>query len=349
MNDNKPDRQFFDEVFKNIGKYDTSKFPKIDWEKVKEQIKQFDRNKFKIGDLSLSHYQFPSNISTSLDDYYKQIVQFYCEVCKLIICVEGSIYKEGYADRNSLSEMKNIIAASFTADYAGKFKSIVGEDVFKCRLIQHSISEINRGKHLSLYEEEIKDISPNELYDYNSSFIRAIETFAKIFAIPKNIYNYISEKFEDLIVGNIPFFDDLKLVCDSPKLLGILTIIDRLKEINKQIIETGCFKNEVEKQLAEMKKEGNTIEPKTNVVNTKLKWLGTPAQFGFIIQELIGKGYLEKPTGSFAKDANVYLQLFDIQTKPATLAKEISTGENQNSLSSTNRAKIKIAHKDQLK
>ncbi len=79
----------------------------------------------------------------------------------------------------------------------------------------------------------------------------------------------------------------------------------------------------------------------------KLKWLGTPAQFGFIIQELIGKGYIEKPSNSLRKDTELLLQHFDIVAKKATIEKEIS--ERQNSLSPSNRARFKIPFKDSLK
>jgi hypothetical protein len=81
----------------------------------------------------------------------------------------------------------------------------------------------------------------------------------------------------------------------------------------------------------------------------KLKWIGTPAQFGFFIQELIGKGYLAKPTKSYAKDAEVYLSCFEISAKQSTIEKEISPADAQNSLSPTNRSKFKIPPKDSLK
>lgn len=80
----------------------------------------------------------------------------------------------------------------------------------------------------------------------------------------------------------------------------------------------------------------------------KLKWLGTPAQFGFIIQELIGKGYLERPTASYKKDAEIYRSMFEIIGEKSTLEKEISTGDSQNSLSPKNRAQIKIPNIDKL-
>ncbi len=98
-------------------------------------------------------------------------------------------------------------------------------------------------------------------------------------------------------------------------------------------------------ELAKLKDDFQIVEIPNQ---KKLKWLGNSAQFGFFIQELIGKGYLDKPTRSYSKDANLYLSIFEIDTKVATLAKEISSGENQNSLSVKNRNQIRIPHKDKI-
>jgi hypothetical protein len=78
----------------------------------------------------------------------------------------------------------------------------------------------------------------------------------------------------------------------------------------------------------------------------KLKWKGTPSQFGFIIDLLIKGEYLERPTNSFAKDADYYSEIFEIDTTPGTLAKEVS--ENTNSLNTENRKKFKIPPKKDL-
>lgn len=98
-------------------------------------------------------------------------------------------------------------------------------------------------------------------------------------------------------------------------------------------------------------KQATPVEPReeaepTNNQLKKLKWTGTPSQFGFIIDLLIQGGYIKKPTTSFAKDANIYLSLFDIDTTVATLTKEVS--ENTNNLEATNRIKFKIPLKSDL-
>ena len=79
----------------------------------------------------------------------------------------------------------------------------------------------------------------------------------------------------------------------------------------------------------------------------KLEWLGTPAQFGFIIQELIGKGYIARPTSSFARDAIILLSHFNIETTPGTLAKEINSVSS--SLSTDNARLLSIPHINKLR
>ena len=82
------------------------------------------------------------------------------------------------------------------------------------------------------------------------------------------------------------------------------------------------------------------IDNENQQTSVKLKWLGTVSQFGFIINELIGKGYIEKPTSSFPKDAKVYLSHFDINTTVGSLIKEIN--ENSNSIAGSNAGKLSL-------
>ena len=106
-------------------------------------------------------------------------------------------------------------------------------------------------------------------------------------------------------------------------------------------------KEERIKQQHEMIVDDILSWPDNNeTINFKLKWTGTPSQFGFIIDLLVQGGYLEKPTSSFAKDAELYLKIFDIPTTIKTLTKELS--EKTNALSLQNRKKIIIPHKTKL-
>ena len=95
--------------------------------------------------------------------------------------------------------------------------------------------------------------------------------------------------------------------------------------------------------------ERNTIElsiPAPIEIYSKLKWVGTPSQFGFIIDSLIACGFLKRPTSSYKKDAEYYFALFDIDSTIETLAKELS--ETTNSLNTSNRKKFIIPSKNEL-
>jgi hypothetical protein len=78
----------------------------------------------------------------------------------------------------------------------------------------------------------------------------------------------------------------------------------------------------------------------------KLRWSGTPSQFGYLLLELAKKGFIDLPTtggeASYAKYAKVSSELFDFQT-PTTLEnlkKEFNP--NKNTLSETVRSKFSI-------
>src|SRR5690606_26842 len=104
-----------------------------------------------------------------------------------------------------------------------------------------TVSEINNKNYLAKYLDEIISYEPNQLYEYNQSLVHCIKTIAKLFIFPQNSFEYISSKFEDLIVWHIPFFDDLKLIQECPQILETEKIINKLEEINKTIISTGTF------------------------------------------------------------------------------------------------------------
>lgn len=318
----------------------------IDWDATNAKVKEFDRLHFTIGGIDVSKYYNPTNTVTVLDEYYGKLSLFFAEISKLFVTLENAIYREGNVGRNSLAEIQSILHQSVNSNN-DHFKTTLGveTDVFQCRFIQKTVSEINNKNYLAKYLDEIISYEPNQLYDYNQGLLHSIKTIADIFTIPQKLFEYISPKFEHLIVGHIPFFDDLKLIQECPQILGTEKIINKLEEINKTIISTGTFA----KVPTQPKETMQGLPVNLAQMPKRLKWLGTSAQFGFIFQELIGKGYLEKPTSSYSKDADIYLSMFDIEGTKGTLTKEISTGENQNSLSATNRAKIKIPLKDQLK
>lgn len=118
-------------------------------------------------------------------------------------------------------------------------------------------------------------------------------------------------------------------------------LLSKKEQINGFIQKFGT-----DKIIVELGRKVNLDNIET-VLPKKLKWLGTPSQFGFIMDLLIQGGYLEKPSTHFSKDAAIYLEHFTIGGTSKTIAKELS--EPANSLSTNNRNKIKIPHKDTLK
>ena len=82
----------------------------------------------------------------------------------------------------------------------------------------------------------------------------------------------------------------------------------------------------------------------TNQKPKKLKWLGKPSQFGFIMNLLAESGFIEIPKTngepSYTKFAEFCMFNFDLDTTPKNLAKEINPGKN--TLGETNRKKFKI-------
>lgn len=89
----------------------------------------------------------------------------------------------------------------------------------------------------------------------------------------------------------------------------------------------------------------------TPKIENKLKWLGTPAQFGYIINELVEKGFIECPTThaspSISKLSRVCLEVFDLSSTPQNIEKELNP--EKNTLSEIKRKHFKIPNISELK
>lgn len=76
----------------------------------------------------------------------------------------------------------------------------------------------------------------------------------------------------------------------------------------------------------------------------KIKWTGTPSQFGYLFTELIRQGFIEPPLYNGEMNIKGFARLcwecFDINTTPQNLEKECNP--NKNDLSETKRAKFTI-------
>lgn len=113
----------------------------------------------------------------------------------------------------------------------------------------------------------------------------------------------------------------------------------------------------VEKQMKEMNRQ--PLKEESELVSTKerIHWNGSPALFGYIILELVDKGYIEPPKyggeWSYAKLAKLCFQYFEIKNKKGelttigNLTKEMQDLE-KNTLSPFKREKIKIPDLSEL-
>lgn len=94
------------------------------------------------------------------------------------------------------------------------------------------------------------------------------------------------------------------------------------------------------------------IETKNNEIKNgkplpaggKIKWSGTPSQFGYLFLELVKNGFIEPPLyngeTNYKGLARLCYQNFDINTTPGNIEKEMNP--NKNTLSDTKRAKFTI-------
>lgn len=219
---------------------DISNMPRFNWDHLNSSVKDFDRQHFTVGGIDLNEYHNPTNTVTILDEYFQQLAYFFCQITLLLQTFEGVVYNKSKTTRNSLAKIQQVLQQLVTGR---NFKTLLESktDIFKCRFIQKTVSEINSKNYLANYLEEITDKEPNELYEYNQNILSLIKNISDTFSIPQTLFEYISDKFEKLIVGHIPFFDDLSLIKECPQILGTEKIINKLEEINKIIIETGNF------------------------------------------------------------------------------------------------------------
>jgi hypothetical protein len=93
--------------------------------------------------------------------------------------------------------------------------------------------------------------------------------------------------------------------------------------------------------------EDNSTENEEFVINKKIKWNGGPSDFGFLINELIANGWIDKPYNNHSKNANFFYDLFDIDTTIGTLASELN--ENRNSLSPDSKNMFRISLIDKMR
>jgi len=117
-------------------------------------------------------------------------------------------------------------------------------------------------------------------------------------------------------------------------------------------------KSWVSGKLNELNNTGNPLQ-----AGEKIKWKGTPSQFGYLFSELVKHGFIEPPLyngeTNYTGLAKLCYEYFDIEsepgkkTTPGNLTKELKpdndkTGERKNTLSDTKRAKFNIPYLSDL-
>jgi hypothetical protein len=84
-----------------------------------------------------------------------------------------------------------------------------------------------------------------------------------------------------------------------------------------RIVESVLFTNE---PMSAIENILELYKPKPE----KLQWKGSPAEFGFLFMQLFENGWVTKPTKSYAKDGEILLNYFELETTVATLEKELN-------------------------
>jgi hypothetical protein len=186
-------------------------------------------------------------------------------------------------------------------------------------------------------------------YEYSSHLKKLIDERDKRFV--NNIPGSDQRDF-NIKIYNRCVIEKIEQYCNNIEvyLRGIFNPYFNKPEAEKLNIRN-AFENWYEKfgesdEEIENKKIESELRQSGVTTKKKLKWTGTPSQFGFIIDLLTKGGYLQKPTGSFTKDAELYFSIFEIETTESTLTKELS--ETTNSLNTVNRKKFTIPSKDEL-
>jgi len=119
----------------------------------------------------------------------------------------------------------------------------------------------------------------------------------------------------------------------------------KLSTLNKLITGLDKFKELINDNVIDEKKINEIDSVK------KLKWKGTPAQFCYIIDLLINKGYLEQPTPKGERSGKVLLSHFEFENdNPTFQSLGRNLHKNFDSIKSIEHRKLfqKIPHRNEL-
>lgn len=128
-----------------------------------------------------------------------------------------------------------------------------------------------------------------------------------------------------------------KIIDKKPFLIFIKEMLPSYPEISESRKQT--ILEWVNEKMAYLKENA-----KPAPINEKIKWSGTPSQFGYLMNCLVKKGFIDPPLyngeTNFSGLARLCYDYFDIETTIGNLTKEVNP--EKNTLSETKRAKFNI-------
>lgn len=218
---------------------------------------------------------------------------------------------------------------------------------------------------LRYYKKEVENFKnvpelPNtddEWYEQSVNYYAYQNLINKIYLAYSNEYNPKLLEFKDSILialeeglKQLDFYstiDDDYFAEKSEQEISFEIISSHVYDKFELVICTIDFLKYLQNKSREFEDGGDLISDS----NKKLVWKGKPADFAFIIDLLINKGYLEKPTPFGTRNARILLQYFDfIDDNPTgnslgnMLHKEIDPIKN-----ATHKAKfLAIPRRDEL-
>jgi len=176
-----------------------------------------------------------------------------------------------------------------------------------------------------------------ELYRYDDRFLR------KLFTIdPLEINPFLEYHLEKYRGNKEDFIEKINL------LFSTKNTIDYFNKYNTDLALQNANHSHIFDHTDGIRR---WREQFTTHISQKLKWKGTPSQFGHIFYELAKKGFIDTPMwrGQINKSelARICWGLFEIKSKSIeNLAKELSADDN--SLTHANKELIKIPHISEL-
>jgi hypothetical protein len=188
--------------------------------------------------------------------------------------------------------------------------------------------------HYDKFETERRYViyDPNEVTSPGyMEFYQKHHLDSKILIIDPDFYKH--EKFMEFYREH----GSPKIINKKPFLIFIKEMLPYYPEISDSRKHT--ILEWVNEKLADLK---NSMKPVPT--NDKIRWKGTPSQFGFLINRLVCHGFIDPPIyngeTNFTGLARLCYDHFEIETTLGNLTKEVNP--EKNTLSDTKRAKFTI-------